>query len=98
MRKGFPRADREDKIRACSTEQLYEMSRSGKHFAVLLMRKLCSREQRKGRSVKGGRMGKLPLDREILERVEAAYFIFYPSVNRDKEWKECVSDQYVLVG
>ena len=91
VREGGSREDGEEKIRGCSIEQLHQMGRSRKHFAVLLRRKFCSREQRKGKSVRGGRKGKLPIDREILERVKASYFVFHPTDSKEEEWKGCVT-------
>ena len=44
-----------------------------------------------GRSVNGGKLGKLPLDGLLLERVKGIYFVYFPSDNREEEWKRCVT-------
>ena len=74
-------------------DQLHELAKSKKHFSVLLVRKLFTREQLNGRSVYGGRSGKLGLDKILLERVKGVLFGFYPtdSGNRQREWQDCVT-------
>jgi len=82
---------REDVMRTRSVDDLHALAKSQQHFAVLLVRKLFSREQLLGRSAMGGKMGKLPLDRAILGNVKAIYFQYYPSQHKDEDWKRCIT-------
>ena len=47
----------EDVMRTRSLDDLYSLAKSKQHFAVLLVRKLFSREQLLGRSAMGGKNG-----------------------------------------
>ena len=78
-------------MRARSVDQLHDTAKSKTHFVVLLVRNFFGREQLQGRSVNGGKLGKLPLDRWVLERVKGIYFLYFPSDNREEEWKCCVT-------
>ena len=92
VREGTTSAGRgEDVMRTRSVDDLYALAKSQQHFAVLLVRKLFSREQCSGRSAMGGKLGKLPLDREILGNVKALYFQYYPSEHKEEDWKRCIT-------
>ena len=82
---------REDVMRARSLDELYAMACSKNNFAVLLVRKFFPKQQLVGRSVTGGKLGKLALDRVLLEKVKIAFFQYYPSDNVDNDWKQCVT-------
>ena len=81
-----------DPISNYTFDQLHGIAKSQKHFSVLLVWKLFTREQLNGRSVYGGRNGNLGLDNLLLERVKSVFFGFYPVdlVNRQWEWQNCV--------
>ena len=81
----------ENVMRAWSLDQLYDVAKSKQHFAVLLVRKFFTREQLQGHSVSGGKLGKLPLDKRLLEKVRDIYFVYHPSDTREEDWKRCVT-------
>ena len=81
----------EEVNRAWSLDQLHDVAKSKQHFAVLLVRKFFTREQLQGRSVSGGKLGKLPLDKELLEKVRDIYFVYHPSDTKEEDWKRCVT-------
>lgn len=81
----------EDVMRAWSLDQLHDVAKSKQHFAVLLVRKFFTREQLKGHSVSGGKLGKLPLDKGLLEKVRGIYFVYHPSDTKEEDWKRCVT-------
>lgn len=81
----------EDPLRELTFEELFKIAKSEKHFSVLLVRKLFSREQLEGHSVHGGRNGKLALDAQLLERVKWIFFTFYTLENKEEAWKDCVT-------
>lgn len=81
----------EDIMRTRSVDDLYALAKSKQHFAVLLVRKLFSREQLSGRSAMGGKMGKLPLDKGTLANVKAIYFQYYPTEQKEEDWKRCIT-------
>ena len=81
----------EDVMRAWSLDQLYDVAKSKQHFAVLLVRKFFTREQLQGHSVSGGKLGKLPLDKGLLEKVRGIYFVYHPSDTKEEDWKRCVT-------
>ena len=72
---------REDVMRVRSLDDLYAMACSKNNFAVLLVRKFLS----------GGKLGRLALDRVVLEKVKIAFFQYYPSDNIDHDWKQCIT-------
>ena len=75
----------EDVMRAWSLDQLNDIAKSKQHFAVLLVRKFFTREQLQGQSVSGGKLGKLPLDKGLLEKVRGIYFVYHPSDTKEED-------------
>ena len=67
---------RVDPISDYTFDQLYGIAKSQKHFAVLLIQNLFTREQLNGCSVYGGRNGKFGLGKILLEMVKGFYLDF----------------------
>lgn len=67
---------RVDPISDYTFDQLHGIAKSQKHFAVLLVQNLFTREQLNGCSVYGGRNGKFGLGKILLEMVKGFYLGF----------------------
>ena len=88
----------EDVMRAWSLDQLHDVAKSKQHFAVLLVRKFFTREQLQGHSVSRGKLGKVPLDKGLLEKMRGIYFVYHPSDTREEDWKRVTAINTYLRG